>query len=219
MKTMSPVEKAVHLLIFLLLLLASLVLTWLLRLYHRHRPDLNVLVLLHTHLVHTVLAANLAIILPVLGRLTADQPLPHVAAELATMAINGLVCLLVVLTAASSLVKLLLVTNFDLVFAKDPQQLASHMLVLSTGVALLPNLAYTLWSLAVCRVSSNSTVSYLAGSKESQEGINFSWVYLVLWVLVSLAMASLVVFGIPLYLNRIHTTTAIREWERVQYLL
>ena len=103
-------EDQLNLIIFSLLLLTSLLLARILELYNQQRPDsqLNVLVLLQTHLTSVLPAINLNIILPVLVRLAAG-PLSTAVAELTIMLLYVLVSLVVVLTVASSIIKLLLV--------------------------------------------------------------------------------------------------------------
>ena len=106
----QTMEDQLNLIIFSLLLLTSLLLARILELYNQQRPDsqLNVLVLLQTHLTSVLPAINLNIILPVLVRLAAG-PLSTAVAELTIMLLYVLVSLVVVLTVASSIIKLLLV--------------------------------------------------------------------------------------------------------------
>ena len=104
-----------------------------------------------------------------------------------------------------------LVANFGLVFSLEPRQLARQVLVAAVTVALLPNLAFTLWSLLTCGCCSNTTVAYLVGSSQRQFELNFVTAYLLVWLLLSLVLVLLVLFGIPAYLQRVHTSLAIRD--------
>ena len=65
------------------------------------------------------------------------------------MTINVLVCLLLIITVASSVIKLMLVAKFNWVFAQEPQQLARRILRTATVLTLDPNLANTLWLLLI----------------------------------------------------------------------
>ena len=106
----QTMEDQLNLIIFSLLLLTSLLLARILELYNQQRPDsqLNVMVLLQTHPTSVLPAINLNIILPVLVRLAAG-PLSTAVAELTIMLLYVLVSLVIVLTVASSIIKLLLV--------------------------------------------------------------------------------------------------------------
>jgi hypothetical protein len=209
-------EAHVNVAIFSLLMMANLAMGGLLAAYHQQRPDhqLNILVLLQSYLTNVLPAINLTLILPLLVRL-AFGPVGHVTAELAVMLLYVLVCLLIILTVASSLVKLVLVANYGLVFALDPVQLGRLVLGLAASAALLPNLAFTAWVLAACGCYSNATVAYLEGApsqqKNQMELVNFATTILMLWLLLSLVLVMLVVFGIPAYLKRVHTSLAIRN--------
>ena len=127
------------------------------------------------------------------------------------MLIVALASQLVITTVANSIIKVLLVTHFGWIFSLDPQQLARQVLGTAVSLALSPNLAFTLWVLvAHCR-SSNFYVAYLTGDTTKVHEINFGRTYLLLWVMVSIILAALVVFGIPFYLKRIHNPSAIRK--------
>ena len=106
----QTMEDQLNLIIFSLLLLTSLLLARIFKLYNQQRLDsqLNVMVLLQTHLTSVLPAINLNIILPVLVRLAAG-PLSMAVAELTIMLLYVLVSLVIVLTVASSIIKLLLV--------------------------------------------------------------------------------------------------------------
>ena len=198
----SLMEDSVNTALFSTLLLATLLLAGILHLYYRHRLDnqANVLVILQSYLVLTVLAANVTNILPLLVCLTTGKPWSYLPSELIAMAVNVLICLLILLTVGSSIIKLFLVTHFSWWFTLDPHQLA-----------LFPNLAFILWIIFVHNGCSNAIVCYLVGSREEQFEINFGRIYFLVWLLISLLLAALVVFGIPIYLKRAHTTAAVRN--------
>ena len=209
----SLMEDSVNTALFSTLLLATLLLAGILHLYYRHRLDnqANVLVILQSYLVHTVLAANVTNILPLLVCLTTGKPWSYLPSELIAMAVNVLICLLILLTVGSSIIKLFLVTHFSWWFTLDPHQLARHVLGAAVSLALFPNLAFILWIIFVHNGCSNAIVCYLVGSREEQFEINFGRIYFLVWLLISLLLAALVVFGIPIYLKRAHTTAAVRN--------
>ena len=110
----------------------------------------HVLVRLQAYQVHTVLGLIVMLILPTQSRLLTTRWLwSTLAAELMSMTINVLVCLLLILTVASSVIKLMLVAKFNWVFAQEPQQLARRILRTATVLTLDPNLANTLWLLLI----------------------------------------------------------------------
>lgn len=82
------------------------------------RGQARILMLLQSRLVHSILVFNTVSTLPLLARLATGRPWPHAAAELVTMAINILIILVLSLTAASSVIKLVLVANFNLIFSQ-----------------------------------------------------------------------------------------------------
>ena len=169
----------------------------------RSDRQLNVLLLLQSHMVHIILAINMVSILPSLS-VSAGQLLPHSVAEFISMAIGTLVCLLVILTASPAPLSSssCMFTHFGPVFALDPQQLAWHILCVGGSLRLIHNLVFTLRVLLVFVKASNPVVSYFVGARDDQNGISFSRFYILPWLSVSLILALLVVYGIPVYLKR-----------------
>ena len=199
--------------VFSILLLATILMAIILAVHnhHKHYDQLNVLVLLQTYLIDTIPALNSAIILPVLVRLTAG-PVSRTSAEICNMMMYVFVDLIIILTVASSSLKLLLVAKFGLVFSQEPQKLAGYVLGAVISAALLPNLAFTLWVLlSQGNCCSSITTAYFTDYQGIHPSISFSTVYMLLCLLVSLILLVLVVFGIPVYLKRTHTSLAIRE--------
>ena len=206
-------ENRINLSIFSTILLATILMGMIMSKYNRQRPlnQLNVLILLQAYLADTLSAINLALTLAVLIRITMG-PLSRTVAELIMMLINALVCLLIILTVASSTTKLLLVANFGLVFSLDPHKLARQILGVAAILAFLPNMAFTLWvKLSQRNCCSSITTAYFTGYQDEQPGISFGTSYVLIWLLVSLILLGLVVFGIPLYLKRAHYSLAIRK--------
>ena len=215
---LSLAEK-VNIAIFSLLLMATLVLGGLLQLFYIRRPEqqLNVLVRLQACSEQLVLPLNVALTLPVLWHLVTRQHWHILTAEAVSFVISLLASQIVILTVARSVTKLLLVTHFSWVFSQDPRQLTCLILSVTTILAFLPNLAYNLWLLWAQGRSNNNTVSYLVGSTEHQVGINFGRTYVLVWLLISLVMACLVVFWIPVYLKKAHNADSIRDIEKHTY--
>jgi hypothetical protein len=110
------------------------------------------------------------------------------------------------------MLKLLLVTNFGLVFNLDPEKLARHILVAAILAAFIPNIAITLWILLAQKTCCNSiTVAYLVGLERNKTNISYSAIYLLAWLLISMSLLCMVVLGIPIYLKHIHNSLAIRN--------
>ena len=208
-------ENQIHLIILSSFLLANILMAWILVIYNQHRlkDQINILVLLQIHMNKMFPATNMVIILPILIRL-GSGPMSHIVAEIMVMLMNVMVCHLIILTVASSIIKLLLVANFDLVFSLDCQKLVTIVTSATASVALIPNVMFTLWVLLAQRHCSNITVAFLVGSTLAQFSVNFVMIYLLMWLLMSLTLVAIVALGIPAYLKRVHTSLAIREQER-----
>ena len=129
------------------------------------------MLLLQAHTFKILSASNILIIVPVIVRLAAG-PMSCTVAEAIVMIMNVMVCLVVILTLARSTIKLLLVTNFGLVFSQDFHKLAQVIVVVSAIVAILPNLVFTIWLLLTHEQCRNITVAFLVGSPSKQFSIN-----------------------------------------------
>jgi hypothetical protein len=136
--------------------------------------------------------------------------MPYILAELTTMLLYTLICLITILTVFRSSLKLLLVVNFDLIFNLDSKKLAMNIFILSAIAAILPNLSFTAWILSTQRCCSSVTVAFLVGSQENQFPLNYASAYTLMWVVVSLILSIVVKLGVPAYLQRVHNSQAIR---------
>ena len=211
--TKNGVENQIHLVILSSFLCANILMAWILIIYNQHRlhnKEGNIVLLLQAHTFKILPASNILIIVPVIVRLAAG-PMSRTVAEAIVMIMDVMVCLVVILTLARSTIKLLLVTNFGLVFSQDFHKLAQVIVVVSTIVAILPNLVFTIWLLLTHEQCRNITVAFLVGSPSKQFSINFATIFMLMWLLLSLVMVALVVVGIPSYLKRIHSSLAIRD--------
>ena len=203
----------VEIVIFCLLLVATLVLTGLLKLYYRHLPEqpLNVLVRLQAYWNMLILPLNVALTLPVIWRLATGLPWPIWAAELVSFLIAVFTSHIAILIVAVAVLKLLLATHFSWVFSQNPVQLGHYVLGTTAVLAYAPNLAYNCWLLWVQGRSNTNTISFLVGSAENQVGINFNRAFVLVWLLIGLVMTGLVVFWIPVYLKKAHSADSIRN--------
>jgi hypothetical protein len=205
--------------IFYILFVANMLMGIILSAYNHSRPDSNhqsnVLFMLQIHLGDTLPVVNAALILPSIFRL-AIGPLPHFAAVLLVKLGYSLICYLLILTAASSALKLLLVVNFDLVFTTDPSQLVKRIVAGAALASLMPNLAAALWFLSGGRqCCSSNSVEYFTGHPVGPLSMSFSAGYMLVWMAVSLTLIVLVIVGIPIYLKRYHTSLAIRMVDKL----
>jgi hypothetical protein len=203
----------INIILFTFLLVTTLAMAIILHLYRRHLHDgqQNVLVLLQNYLIDCILLFTLSMIIPVLIRLTIG-PMSFIIAEIFMMIIYVKVCLLIIVTAASSIIKLLLVAKFGLIFSLDPQQLAVTSLGVAIILAFLPNILFTCWILlGQNQCASTITVAYFMNNEHVESRISLGTIYLLLCLLFSLILLVLVVFWIPQYLRRAHSSVAIRE--------
>lgn len=202
-----------NVILFIMLLAATIVLAIILKLFQHHKPadQRNILVLLQSYLSDALLAFNLSMIIPVLICQTAG-PMSRITAELIMLTIYVLACFIIILTAASSLIKLLLVVKFNLVFSVDEQKLAKMVLYLTTCAALLPHLAFTLLNIfALLKPCKSTVVAYFMGNPDVKAGWCTGTIYLLVILAICFILLGLVVFWIPVYLKQAHNNTAIRE--------
>jgi hypothetical protein len=199
--------------IFSLLLLTSLIITITMIVIHKHsnNNDKNILILLWKLLAYSLPLADISSIVPVLMCLLAGK-MSHIIAELFMLAIFVFFDLFIILLAASSIIKLLLVVNFSLIFLQEPVKLARVLGWTAVTLALLPNLVFTVWFL-VSHENRCSTpvVAYFVGNKDCSIQMSFCIVYLWTWLFISLVLVVWVVAWIPAYLKRSHNSAAIRE--------
>jgi hypothetical protein len=177
--------------------------------------QVTVLVFLQGYLIHAALALNLIYLLPLILFYITRQPWPLPAAELVSVAIYMLICLVIILTVASSIIKLLLVMSFNWIFVQDPEQLALRVLVVSAILAIVPNLIFTLIIILVHHECSSAAACILMGFGDESCQLNLNRVYFLTLLAVSVCLAVTVVFGIPIYLKRVHTATSIRYGRNV----
>jgi hypothetical protein len=211
----------INLFLFTFLLITTIVMAVILHFYNRHRhgDQLNVLVLLQTYLTDSVLLFTLSMIIPVLIRLTIGS-MSHILAEVFMMIIYITVCLLIILTAANSLMKLLLVTNFGLIFGTDPRKLAWLTLMMAILLACLPNMFFTSWVIFVRKqCASTITVAYFMNYESVESRISLGAIYMLICLLISLLLLGLVVCWIPRYLKKAHSSVAIRKRKHFQAFL
>ena len=209
------VQDQIYLAIFSLLLLSTILMAVVMKIYNsRNIPDnqINVLVFIYSHLIDTIPFINLAFILPTFYRLTIGT-ISQIIAEFVAMGILTLVGHFSIILVASSSLKLLLVANFGLVFCQDPHWLARNIFIGAACAAFLPNLIFTVWLLSVHKCSCSPAVAYLIGSSETNVVMNYSGIYILMCVLLSIILLLTVKLGVPVFLQRTHTSSAIRYWK------
>jgi hypothetical protein len=179
----------------------------------------TVFVLLQSYLVHASLFANASYILPVLTVLVSSPPWSHVAAELAaelaSLVVNVLICLVIILTAVGSIFKLLLVTHFNWMFSQDHERLAVHALMAAVILASAPQGIVIIWVFTTNDKCSNMIACYLMNCREEYFQLSFNRVYVLVWIVSSIVLATVVVFGIPVYLQE----STLHLCNQVQYVI
>jgi hypothetical protein len=105
------------------------------------------------------------------------------------------------------------VTHFNWIFTQDPQNLARCALSVAAILAFVPNVIIMLGNLSEQHMSSNLLTRFLIGYTEVNFEINFLVIYFMVWLLISLVLTAIIVFGIPVYLRKIHSISAIRNRE------
>jgi hypothetical protein len=139
--------------------------------------------------------------------LWATGPVTFYLAQLATMLVWCGASVMAILGASISLFKVLLVTNFDLIFNLDPETLGRRVLVLSLLVGCLPHVVICSYQTAH-GVRSAPAVAYLMGESMAAESVNLLQIYGFFWLLASLLMLIAAVLFIPIYTRR-HQHAAI----------
>ena len=108
------------------------------------------------------------------------------------------------------LLKILFVTNFDFVFAQNPEILGKKLLTFSLILGFVPQCLIGMYQTAK-GVLSTSAVVFLMGMKQTKEVAPLMRMYGYIWLFASLLMLITTLLFIPLYVKMNHQVMALAE--------
>ena len=139
-----------------------------------------------------------------------------VLAQILTGLTNALVCLLCEIALAMSLFKVLLVTQFDWIFAHNPDQLGGWVLLLAAAVAALPCATICASQTYQGQIMSNMVVYLTKSADYSKIGVPYTIFYIILWAVLSIFMMITTKLYIPYYTQHYLSSNAIQIAEAGQ---
>ena len=139
-----------------------------------------------------------------------------VLAQILTGLTNALVCLLCEIALAMSLFKVLLVTQFDWIFAHNPDQLGGWVLLLASAVAALPCATICACQTYQGQIMSNMVVYLTKSADYSKIGVPYTIFYIILWAVLSIFMMITTKLYIPYYTQHYLSSNAIQIAEAGQ---
>ena len=139
-----------------------------------------------------------------------------VFAQVLTGLTNALICLLCEIALAMSLFKVLLVTQFDRIFAHDPDQLGGWVFLLAAALAAPPCAAICAFQTYRGQMMSNIVVYLTKSADNSKIGVPYTLVYIILWAVLSIFMMITAKLFIPYYTQHHLSSNAIQIAEAGQ---
>ena len=138
------------------------------------------------------------------------QPLPYYVAQIIVMIPWAAGTPAFILNCAVSLFKILFVTNFDLVFAQNPEILGRKVLTFSLIVGFVPQCLIGIYQTAN-GVLSTGAVVFLMGMQQTKEVAPWMRMYAYVWFFASLLMLITTLLFIPFYVKMNHQVMALAE--------
>ena len=111
----------------------------------------------------------------------------------------ALMCLMCEIALAISLFKVLLVTQFDMIFAHDPDKLGGWALSFAAALAVLPCATICACQTYQGQMMSNTVVYLTKSADYSKIGVPYLIVYIILWAVLSVLMMITAKLYIPYY--------------------
>ena len=138
------------------------------------------------------------------------QPCPFYMAQIFIMITWAVGTTAFILNCAVSLLKILFVTNFDFVFAQNPEILGKKLLTFSLILGFVPQCLTGMYQTAN-GVLSTSAVVFLMGMIQTKEVAPLMRMYGYIWLFASLLMLITTLLFIPFYVKMNHQVMALAE--------
>jgi len=124
-------------------------------------------------------------------------PIPFLYVQIFSVVVLSELTLALVLGSALSCLKLLLVTNFNMIFHEDPEQLAMKIFILALSLAAIPNIIIGIY-LSVYGINDVKMMQMASGNFGSFQGIHiYHFIYLTCWTFISVFMLAGAIWYIP----------------------
>ncbi len=120
--------------------------------------------------------------------------------------ISSAIVLAFVLGFAISSLKILLVTQFDLVFLQDPNILGGKVFAVALTVATIPNIIIGFY-LYLNGINANQAVKLATGNSGANH-LDYIFVYMTFWAILCVLMLLIAVFYIPHHIRNIQENNA-----------
>jgi hypothetical protein len=129
-------------------------------------------------------------------------PMPFYMGQLITTLVWSASNIICILGCCISLIKMLFVTNFDLIFEQNPESLGRKLFCLSLLAGAVPNCLICIHSLAQGTIVTPAA-AYYVGEKWNGTNIVPMQLYGAIWFMIGIVMLGTSVVFIPYY-SKIH---------------
>ena len=140
------------------------------------------------------------------------SPISFIVAQIISCIGNAIGSLLCELATAMSLFKILLVTNFSMIFPYDPNQLGFSVFRIAAALAFLPSASICAYQTYMGQMMTNS-LGYLIKSANYPLGIPYITFYVIFWTVLCMAMMSFALVYIPYYIKKNLNSNSIQVAE------
>jgi hypothetical protein len=144
-------------------------------------------------------------------------PMSFVVAQIALAFSQALACLLCELALAISVFKILLVTQFDWVFAQDPDQLGHTVLAAALALAYLPAAAICAYQTLQDKMMANA-IAFLTNSTDHDMSVPLMMVYTIFWAVLGIVAMITALIYIPYYIKHNLSSQAIEVGEAAGHM-
>jgi hypothetical protein len=128
-------------------------------------------------------------------------PTSFILAQIVLSIVFTLSVLITKLALAISLFKILLVTNFSIIFPCEPNKLGTFVVVVAGILAFFPSLGIFAYQTSRGEMVSNSMI-YLTKSNNYHQGIPYMMFYIMFWTMLSIIAMLSALFYIPHHLKK-----------------
>ena len=134
------------------------------------------------------------------------HPLPYYLAQLTVLVIS-----LHHLNSAIPLFKIIFVTNFDFIFAQDPEIFGKRILIVSLVLGCAPPSLICIYQFSQGIVATSSVAFLMGDNPEERKVVLLMPMYSGIWIIINLIVLSFALVFIPCYIKRNHRSIISAE--------
>ena len=139
------------------------------------------------------------------------HPLPYYLAQLSVLVIWCGGAVSIILNSAIPLFKIIFVTNFDFIFAQDPEILGKRILIVSLVLGCAPPSLICIYQFSQGIVATSSVAFLMGDNPEERKVVPLMPMYSGIWIIINLIVLSFTLVFIPCYIKRNHRSIISAE--------